>query len=165
MTSRAVSTLLDRLRDWWRTQVELSLLDSKEIGQVAGDLGLTTDALKDLVARGPDAAHLLYERMEALGISKADVDLAAHGILRDLQRTCAVGRQRATPLLPNEIREFYFANFLRYAITSFRSCSSLIPGNIILVFGMNAMGFSRYLKRFSSVHTSPLDPASLFAGE
>jgi hypothetical protein len=96
MTSHAVSTLLDRLRDWWRTQVELSRLDSKEIGQVAGDLGLTTDALKDLVARGPDAAHLLYERMEVLGISKADVDRAAHGILRDLQRTCAVCGEKGT---------------------------------------------------------------------
>ena len=96
MTSHAVSTLLGRLRDWWRTQLELSLLDSKEIGQVAGDLGLTTDALKDLVARGPDAAHLLYERMEALGISKAEVDRAAHGILRDLQRTCAVCGEKGT---------------------------------------------------------------------
>lgn len=89
MTSHALSTLHARLRDWWRTQNELSLLDSKEIGRVAEDLGLSRDALKDLVARGPDAADLLYERMQALGISKADVDHAAHGMLRDLQRTCA----------------------------------------------------------------------------
>ena len=89
MTSHAVSTLLGRLRDWWRAQDELRLLDSREIGRVAEDLGLSRDALKDLVARGPDAADLLYERMKALGISKADVDHAAHGMLRDLQRTCA----------------------------------------------------------------------------
>ena len=86
----AVGSLLARLRTWWRTKVELSLLDSKEMGRVAGDLGLSTDALKELVARGPDAAHLLYERMQALGVSKADLDHAAHGVLRDLQRTCAL---------------------------------------------------------------------------
>ena len=94
MTSHAVSTLLGRLRDWWRAQDELSLLDSREIGRVAEDLGLSRDALKDLVARGPDAADLLYERMKALGISKADVDHAAHGMLRDLQRTCASCREK-----------------------------------------------------------------------
>jgi len=92
----AISILLAGVRDWWLTQEELSRLDSKEIGQVAGDLGLTTGALKDLVARGPDAPHLLYERMEALGISKADIDHAAHGVLRDLQRTCAVCGEKGT---------------------------------------------------------------------
>ena len=94
MTSHAVSTLLGRLRDWWRTQEELRLLDTREIGRVAEDLGLSRDALKDLIARGPDAADLLYERMKALGISKADVDHAAHGMLRDLQRTCASCREK-----------------------------------------------------------------------
>src|SRR5262249_3541537 len=86
--SHALSTLLGRLRDWWRTQDELSLLDSKEIGRVAGDLGLSRGTLQELIERGPDAAHLLYERMQALGVSKADVDHAAHGVLQDLQRTC-----------------------------------------------------------------------------
>jgi hypothetical protein len=42
-----------------------------------------------LVERRPDAAHNLYERIRALGLSKADVDAAAHGALRDVQRTCA----------------------------------------------------------------------------
>ena len=70
-------------------QNELSDLDAKELGRVAADLGMSTNALKDLVARGPDAANLLYERMQALGISKADVDSAAYGVMRDLQRTCA----------------------------------------------------------------------------
>jgi hypothetical protein len=53
-------------------------------------LRISPETLRDLVARGPDAAHLLYERMRALGISKADVDRAADGVMRDLQRTCAV---------------------------------------------------------------------------
>jgi hypothetical protein len=89
MASGAVSTLLHRVRDWWERQQEFSYLDDKEVGLIAADLGMSASTLKDLVARGPDAAKLLYERMEALGLSKADVDHAAQHVLRDLQRTCA----------------------------------------------------------------------------
>jgi hypothetical protein len=85
----AVETLLARVRDWWRRQSELSYLDDKELGRVAAELGMSSNALEDLVERGPEAAHNLYERMRVLGLSKADVDAAAHGALRDLQRTCA----------------------------------------------------------------------------
>jgi hypothetical protein len=85
----AVGALLGRVRDWWRRQEELSALGNKEIGRVAEDLHIGTDTLRDLVARGPEAANLLYERMQALGISKAEVDKAAQGVMRDLQRTCA----------------------------------------------------------------------------
>jgi hypothetical protein len=88
-TRNAVGALLGQVRDWWRKQEELSALDHKEVGRVAADLGISTNALKDLIARGPGAADLLYERMRALGISKADVDHAAQGVMRDLQRTCA----------------------------------------------------------------------------
>jgi hypothetical protein len=94
MTEHVVGTLLSRLRDWWRTQDQLGLLDSQELGRVAWDLGLSEDALRDLVARGPDAVHLLYERMQVLGLSKADVDLAAHGVLRELQKTCALCNEK-----------------------------------------------------------------------
>jgi hypothetical protein len=89
-TQDAVGALLGRVRDWWRRQEELRTLDDKQIGRVAADLRISTATLTDLVARGPDAAHLLYERMRALGISEADVRRAADGVMRDLQRTCTV---------------------------------------------------------------------------
>jgi hypothetical protein len=85
----AVETLLMRVRDWWRRQTELSGLDDKELVRVAAELGMSPNALEDLVERGSDAAHNLYERLRALGLSKADVDDAAHSAMRDLQRTCA----------------------------------------------------------------------------
>jgi hypothetical protein len=89
MTSHgALQGLLARVRDWWRRQEDLSLLDSNEVDRIARDLGMSSDTLKKLVARGPDAADLLYERMRALGISEADVDRTASGVMRDLQRTC-----------------------------------------------------------------------------
>jgi hypothetical protein len=88
-THTSVETLLVRVCDWWRRQSELSHLDDKELRRVAAELGMSSNALEDLVERGPDAAHNLYERMQALGLSKADVDAAAYGVMRDLQRTCA----------------------------------------------------------------------------
>jgi hypothetical protein len=89
MTTHAVRTLLERVREWWQRQQELSLLDNREVGLIAADLGMTTSTLRELVARGPDAANLLYERMNALGLSKAEVDNSAQNVLRDLQKTCA----------------------------------------------------------------------------
>ena len=88
-THTTVDTLLARLRDWWRARNELASIDQRELGRIAGELGMTTKDLKDLAARGPDAANLLYERMHALGISRADVERAAHDLMRDLERTCA----------------------------------------------------------------------------
>jgi hypothetical protein len=79
--------LLVRVRDWRRRQNQLSSLDPKEHdGRVAAELGMSTNALKDLAARGPDAANLLYGRMRALGISKVDVDYAAQGVMHDLRQ-------------------------------------------------------------------------------
>ena len=96
----AVGALLDRVRDWWRRQGELSALGNKEIGRVAEDLRISTDTLRDLVARGPEAANLLYERMQALGISKADVDKAAGchaGYAKDVRVLQREGRVREGP--------------------------------------------------------------------
>ena len=91
----AVETLLTRVRDWWRRRNELGGLDDKELQRVAAELGMSTNTLEDLVQRGPDAAHNLYERMRALGLSKADVEAAAQGVLRDLQRTCACCNEKS----------------------------------------------------------------------
>jgi hypothetical protein len=88
-TRTAVENLLGRVQDWWRTSGELGAMDRQELDRIAHDLGMTSDDLTDLAARGPDAANLLFERMRALGISKNDVDHAAQGLMRDLERTCS----------------------------------------------------------------------------
>jgi hypothetical protein len=46
------------------------------------------------VEHGPDAAHLLYERMRVLGMSRADVERSANGVMRDLEKTCALCRDK-----------------------------------------------------------------------
>ena len=66
MTQDAVGALLGRIRDWCRRQEEMNALGSKEIARIAEDLRISTGTLRNLIARGPDAANLLYERMRAL---------------------------------------------------------------------------------------------------
>ena len=85
----AAHSFLSRLRDWWQRRSELDTMDSDELERIASDLGMTGRALRDLAARGPDAARLLYERMRMLNVTKADVERVVHGLMRDLERTCA----------------------------------------------------------------------------
>ena len=92
--TNAVETLLVRLQAWWRRQNELGSLDAKELERIGAELGMSTSALEDLAARGPHAARLLYERMQALGMSRGELEHAAQGFLRDLQRTCACCNQK-----------------------------------------------------------------------
>jgi uncharacterized protein YjiS (DUF1127 family) len=80
---------LERWRDWRRSREELGSLDRQELERLAGEFGMSARDLEDLSARGPGAADLLYERMQALGITRADVDRMAQGLLRDLEKTCS----------------------------------------------------------------------------
>lgn len=73
----------------WRDQLELSRLPSGELDRVAHELGMSGDELKSLAAKGPHASDLLYERMQALGVSRADVDRLGWGLIRDLEKSCS----------------------------------------------------------------------------
>jgi len=85
----AAGRLLSRLREWWRRRSELNAIDRWELERIASDLGMTGPELKDLAARGPHAADQLHQRMRLLGLTTADVERVAHGLMRDLERTCA----------------------------------------------------------------------------
>ena len=49
----AIEPLLSRVRDWWSRHNKLSRLDSKELERVAGELGMSTGSLEDLVRLAP----------------------------------------------------------------------------------------------------------------
>jgi hypothetical protein len=73
----------------WRERAELNALPPEELGRLAHELGVSGDELTEIAARGPHASDLLYERMQAMGIARADVDRVAHGLIRDLERSCS----------------------------------------------------------------------------
>lgn len=80
---------LARWRDWWRARDELGSFDRQELERLAGEFGMSAQDLEDLTARGPGAADLLYERMHVLGITRADAERVARGLVGDLERTCS----------------------------------------------------------------------------
>jgi hypothetical protein len=84
-----VADVLARARDWWQRHNELGNFDRVEMDRIAHEFGMTARELQDMVARGPQAAHLLYERLAALGIAKYDLERTAHGLVRELERTCS----------------------------------------------------------------------------
>jgi hypothetical protein len=83
------ASFLTRLYDWWRYHDELGSLPRDELEHMAGEFGMTGRDLEDLAAKGPHAADLLYRRMAALGLSRSDVERIGHGLMRDLEKTCA----------------------------------------------------------------------------
>jgi len=87
---------LARLSEWWHRHDEFGSLDRGEVERIAGEFGMTGRDLEGLVARGPHAADLLYQRMQALGMARADVERVAHGLMGDLERTCACCNDKGT---------------------------------------------------------------------
>jgi hypothetical protein len=87
--SESAEGFIARLLAWWQRRGELQGLDRHERDRIAADLGMTAHDLEHLAARGPRSAELLYRRLEALGLSKSDVERTAIGLMRDLERTCS----------------------------------------------------------------------------
>ena len=85
----SAASLIARLQDWWRHRDEFGGLAPEELEHMASEFGMTGRELQDLAAKGPHAADLLYQRMEALGLSPSDVERIAHGPMRDLERACS----------------------------------------------------------------------------
>jgi hypothetical protein len=92
--SSAVHRLMARIAEWWRRD-DISGLPADEVDRVAHDLAMAPDMLREIAAKGPGAADLLYERMAALGVYRADVDRIAVGLMRDLERDCACCADKA----------------------------------------------------------------------
>jgi hypothetical protein len=92
----AARQVLARWRTWLRCRSELDTMPPEELAHLARDLAMSGPELKALAARGPDASHLLYERMHVLGVTKDDVEQVAPGLMRDLERTCTCCADKAT---------------------------------------------------------------------
>lgn len=83
-----------QLRDRWRRRSELEALDERELERLAAEFGMTPDELHYLVDQGADAAALLYSRLAALHITRADVERLASGLAVELERTCSCCDQK-----------------------------------------------------------------------
>jgi hypothetical protein len=80
--------LLARIAAWFSAPGGDSL-SAEEFGLIARDIGVSADELRVLEARGPDAARLMYQRLDALGLDANALDRLAPGLRRESERACS----------------------------------------------------------------------------
>ena len=81
-----------RLARWWRswTMVDLDRCGPAEIERIARDVGVSGADLSILAGKWPDAADLLYWRMNEIKLDRMEVTHADPQVMRDLQRVCTI---------------------------------------------------------------------------
>ena len=65
------------------------------VERIAHDLSLTAVELRTLARKGADSAFLLYRRMAALDLDRAEVAHAQPQVMRDLQKLCTMCGRKA----------------------------------------------------------------------
>ncbi|MGA7810208.1 hypothetical protein [Bradyrhizobium sp.] len=93
-----VEELINTFSDWLRHRRELSemrQLDRTDFERIAGDLQVSPEELDELVRNGPHAADELPKLLQALGIDEAKLASAQPLVLRDMERVCAMCRDKA----------------------------------------------------------------------
>jgi len=73
----------------WAQAHELDVLNKDQREALARDIGVSTDMLSVLVARGPDAAAELPRLMEALSLDAERVRQIHAALMRDMSLTCS----------------------------------------------------------------------------
>lgn len=79
-----------RWRETGRARFELDGLSPAERERIATDLGLTPAQLTDLTTNGAESTNLLYRRLAEVGLDPMEILRNEPGVLRDLERTCAL---------------------------------------------------------------------------
>jgi hypothetical protein len=84
------------MRGWFRNLIPdrrfsrpFDECDTHEIARIAQDLGLTQNELLQMARLRPDAASLLFKRLENLHLDAKALATMEPGVMRDLQRLCS----------------------------------------------------------------------------
>lgn len=80
------------IKEWqvnWRQRHELDLLDPDQRAALARDIGVPTEMLPILVARGTDAAKELPRLMSALSLDPDQIRQIHASLMRDMSLTCS----------------------------------------------------------------------------
>ena len=85
--AKVLGKLWTRWRERRAAMAELAYCPQDEVNRMASEFGLSAGELRDLVAKGSDAADLLAKRLQALGI--APDDAALKEMRKDLERCCS----------------------------------------------------------------------------
>ena len=91
------SSFVRRLAHWWqrwngrrRAMADLNSCGSAEMERIARDVGVSGADLSILAGKWPDAADLLYWRMNEIKLDRMEITHADPQVMRDLQRVCTI---------------------------------------------------------------------------
>ena len=65
-----------------------------EVASIARDLKISPSELAILARHGPNAADLLQELLDVLGLEKNDIENDEPSVMRDLERLCTTCREK-----------------------------------------------------------------------
>ena len=97
-TYPAVGFLIGKFADWLKHRRELSeirRMNRTDFDAIARDLRVSSDDLDRLVQIGPHGADELPQMLKNLGIDEADLARTHPLLVRDMQRVCAMCRDKA----------------------------------------------------------------------
>lgn len=81
--------IMSKLDEWSRVS-EIDRMSAEDVRHLAHDIGLNANDLTRLAHAEPDAANLLYKRLEQLGVSMAEIEALGIGEHRDMERSCSL---------------------------------------------------------------------------
>ena len=86
-----------RFARWWRNwngrrkaRLDLDCCGAVEVERIARDMGVSGADLSILAGKRPDAADLLYWRMNEVHLDRKEITQREPEVMRDLQRVCTV---------------------------------------------------------------------------
>jgi hypothetical protein len=92
-----IDNMITPLAEWWRRHAiikenlaDLEALGPEETALMAQDVGLAPGDLRQLARHYTNAAELLEKRLDALGLSSAELAQTAQAELRDMERLCTL---------------------------------------------------------------------------
>ena len=97
-TYPTVEFLIGKFADWLKHRRELNeirQLNRTDFDAIARDLRVSPDDLDRLVEIGPHSADEMPKMLEALGIDVEDLERTQPLMVRDMQRVCALCRDKA----------------------------------------------------------------------
>ncbi len=88
-----ISHLVQRWHAWKERRDSLAALEGcgrGEVARIAHDLSLSSGELRALAAKGPDAADLLYRRMDEFGLDRASIARGEARTMWEMQKACSL---------------------------------------------------------------------------
>ena len=84
----AIADWVNKYRNAAGTHGDLGYCEPNEVMQIAKELGVPANELREIVRKGPGAAAQLQKMLVALKVDAAVLEKANPAVMRDLQRLC-----------------------------------------------------------------------------